>query len=77
MKWRPIETAPTDGTFVLGCYWGPWEKEYEQWRAPHTISFRAFHPNAPGKKKWRCADGRPAKCTHWMSLSELPEPPEK
>lgn len=75
MSWMPISTAPTDGTFVLGCYSGPWREEYEQWRAPQTISFRAFHPNAPGKTQWRDAHGKPGMWTHWLPLAALPAPP--
>ena len=71
-EWQPIETAPKDGTFVLACMSGPWRETYEQWRAPLTVAWRGFHPNAPGKATWRNADGKPVGPTHWMSI---PEPP--
>lgn len=71
-QWRPIETAPKDGTFVLACHVGPWAETYEQWRAPMTVAWRGFHPNAPGKKQWRNSDGKPVGPTHWMPL---PAPP--
>ena len=70
--WRPIATAPKDGTMILGCSPGPWKEHWQQWQAPKTIAFRSFHPNQPGKTEWRDAQGHPAACTHWMPL---PEPP--
>lgn len=76
-EWQPIETAPRDGTFVLGCVKPPsgaWIEEYEQWQAPRTVCWRGFHPNAPGKKQWRDANGRPFLPTHWQPL---PEPPKE
>ena len=72
VPWQPISNAPTDGTLVLGCYEGPWAAAYEQWRAPTTIAFRSFHPNAPGKKQWRDSKGSPGHWTHWQTL---PAPP--
>ena len=71
-EWRPIASAPKDGTFVLGCLGGSWEHEYDQWRMPTTICYRAYHPNAPGKRQWRNSVGHPCVCTHWIPL---PDPP--
>lgn len=76
-RWLPIEKAPQDGTFILACASGPWNEEYLQWRAPRTISFRAYHPNAPGKKCWRDSDGKPVIATHYLPLSALPTAPQE
>lgn len=79
--WIPIETAPKDGTMILGCkkppppgdgFTGRWTYAYEQGMAPVTIAWRSFHPNQPGKKTWRIADGKPYQPSHWQ---RLPEPP--
>lgn len=71
--WQPIETAPKDGSVVLGCYPPPWHESWSRWRAPQAVYWGVYHPNAPGKMTWRNgADGRPVSVTHWMPL---PEPP--
>lgn len=67
MSWRPIDTAPKDGTWVLvtrrGC--GP---EFVS-----CVSWRTYHPNAAGKAAWRDAAGHQQPLvTHWMPLPELP-----
>jgi len=72
MKWQPIETAPKDGTLILGCSDGPWVESWEQSRAPQTISFRSFHPNAPGKLQWRDKVGHPVFCKYWQPLPSYP-----
>jgi|APHM01.1.fsa_nt_gi Predicted transcriptional regulator len=66
MNWRPIETAPTDGTEVLlraktACYVG---------------SYRRGHGNdpAPVTRAWRASCcGRFTDPTHW---APLPSPPQ-
>jgi hypothetical protein len=62
MEWKPIETAPKDGTPVLGyhtgkmttVYWGLWNE------------WQLVEPGAYAEED----DWRP---THWMPL---PEPPQ-
>ena len=69
MTWKLIETAPADGTEVLGCRHepdAPWLYK------PTTVSFRTFHPNSPGKAAWRDATGHKVIVTHWR---EMPSPP--
>jgi hypothetical protein len=75
--WQLMETAPKDGSFVLACHGGPWHEQYEQWRAPMTVSWRAFHPNAPGKTTWRDATGRPVEPTYWMPMLDQPKAKEE
>jgi hypothetical protein len=81
-EWVSVETAPKDGTVILGCIadefdggaadpWPLWQQG-NQWRAPVSIAWRPFHVNAPGKAQWRLADGRPYSPTHWKPL---PDPP--
>lgn len=70
MNWQPIETAPKDGTRVLGYGMMPYEKE----PGIGTIAWDLDY------KQWQCepteaSEYLPEKCdvTHWMPL---PEPPE-
>lgn len=69
--WQPIDSAPADGTYVLVCYSGEWDNFPH--RLPKAAYFGAFHPNAPGKMKWRDAKGSSIEPTHWMPL---PSPPQ-
>ena len=74
-KWKPIETAPRDGTPVLLCVAGydPDDKYGWQGMAPFTGYFGTYHPNSPGNGEWRDDSGhrRPA-VTHWMPLPAAP-----
>lgn len=74
-EWQPIETAPKNGTPILGCTVLD-EAGYESWGWPSTIVWAAYHPNARGKECWRtshvCGNKMEA-VTHWMPL---PEPPK-
>lgn len=78
--WLPLSdgkggfTAPMDGTMILACGEGPWDKSWLIDRAPQTISYRTYHPNRPGKPQWRDKDGHPVYCTHWMVLMDGPTP---
>ena len=70
--WKPIESAPKDGTAVLGCV-GNAPGHY----APRMIVWAAYHPNAQGKECWRDAPicgNKMERVTHWMPL---PPPPGK
>jgi hypothetical protein len=61
-EWRPIETAPRDGTEVLTL------------RRAGLMSVAAYLPH--GKAEWCCADGgRLLNVTHWMPLPDPPEVP--
>lgn len=66
--WRPIETAPTDGTFVLLWPGNGWANH----RAP-TAGHRA--PSLmDGKSKWWDDEGQEISPTHWQPLPPPPEP---
>lgn len=72
MTWKPISSAPRDGTAILACY------------APHyvtngflpvAVQWRTYHPNARGNEEWRDSSGAKVRAiTHWMPL---PEPPKE
>jgi hypothetical protein len=65
MNWQPIETAPKDGTFILGYYADrPWLWDIVQWDAGYLGGawWGGGHEN----------DGPLFPPTHWMPL---PDPP--
>lgn len=68
MQWRPIETAPKDGTMILVC------NEGENLYSPTSAVWASYHPNAEGKKCWRTSRicGDKLNPTHWMPLSTMP-----
>lgn len=72
--WRPIETAPKDGTVILAWRFYPcavrWTGGGEEypWEAVHLGGYSTLHENA------FCA-GDP-HLTHWMPLPPAPEPQE-
>lgn len=74
-RWMHADTAPQDGTFFLACQrpddGSIWFKNWEQWKAPKTLSWRGFHPNRPGKETFRDAEGKPAHFDFWMPLDHL------
>jgi hypothetical protein len=80
-QWQPIETAPRDGTEVIGCYVREWAPGRVTTYGPWTVAFDG--------KKWRSSwhgnevlnymsdfgsDYKEPECdpTHWM---HLPHPP--
>lgn len=72
-RWRPIESAPKDGTPILACalYLG----RSDLGAHPRAVQWSAFHPNAPGKAAWRNMFGHKEEwLTHWMPL---PLPPKE
>lgn len=82
-KWQPIETAPRDGTRILGwvneaewaaiCWWetAPIELRYapqEQWQMSEASD---FPDDEAWYEHWRDTRYEP---THWMPLPAPPEP---
>lgn len=59
MEWQPIETAPKDGRYILGCY-------------KSDVFAMRFRPTHGTCYEWQLHDGYPECPTHWMPL---PEPP--
>lgn len=68
VRWRPIESAPKDGTYILIC-WVSCRPEVGRW-AEHE-----------GREGWicdsdECVPANQHDCTHWMPLP-LPAPDAK
>lgn len=67
-SWRPIESAPKDGTFVIA--WWRLDTDY----VPHVVHFVEHPQNAGQVAGWFDDYGASfSDPTHWMPL---PEPPE-
>jgi hypothetical protein len=62
--WQPIETAPKDGTIVLG-----WEPRAAKWK----IKFIAFQYMSGTGFWFNAAASGAVKATHWMPLPEGPK----
>jgi hypothetical protein len=83
MQWQPIETAPKDGTKIIGYgrteWLGSWQDSPRQTAPKTTAIIRwkepSFDDGSPGK--WLTKSCNPYKDemvpTHWMPL---PEPPK-
>lgn len=66
--WKPIKTAPTDGTVVLVCH-----KDRHVF-APEAAYFGTYHPNSVNGKTWRSVNSSTKiVVTHWMPLPNKPE----
>jgi hypothetical protein len=72
VTWQPIETAPKDGTRILGCIAPEGNMRYY---TPQVAVWACYHPNARGAECWRSSEigGHILTPTHWMPL---PEPPK-
>jgi hypothetical protein len=68
-QWQPIDTAPKDGTEILGYWHKPrsyWRTEFITWR------LKSFW-NEQGTEAWFDRNDEPFPATHWHPL---PPPPE-
>ena len=63
MDWKPIKTAPKDGTWFLGGWYfqGRWVGRLGQWNKHHRVFYEK-----PG--------AHIAPFTHWLPLPEPPKP---
>jgi hypothetical protein len=68
MKWKPIETAPKDGTKVL-----VWSKDYT-WEGIGIAFWGRSNPL--NRQAWlggHCGVDHISQPTHWMSLPKAPK----
>ena len=75
MEWQPIETAPKDGTEILGVYLnGKYDPEYSiiEWDGKGWVGkcegFRAIE-----REDDFHVDYFTPYCTHWMPLPKAPK----
>lgn len=69
--WKPIHSAPCDGTSVLVGYGTATLAHLD----PVVGFYGNYHPNSPGKQCWRCSHTR-AKIyepLYWMPIPGFPE----
>lgn len=64
--WHPIETAPKDGTIVLG-----WEPRASKWK----IKFMVYHRTRDGGYWTNAVNTGSVEATHWMPLPAPPSEP--
>lgn len=70
--WKPIETAPKDGTYVLlGNEGGTWVGEYAE---VYQSGYRPANPWSPVMLNVRHMKGDSLVPTHWMPLPSAPSP---
>lgn len=67
MEWQPIETAPKDGTEILGCI--AWSKKFKT----SVCLWRRSRYGGPAGYFARRGTYEQVNLTHWMPL---PEPPK-
>ena len=72
-EWKPISTAPKDGTHVL-----VWSNGVGHWVASFRLPMRG-EPQCEGHyvKEWRDGGGRWATPTHWQPLTTPPPEPQQ
>jgi len=74
MKWNNTKDnpPPKDGTPII-AWNGDWTVKGWECLWPEVISFRKYHPNAPGNACWRTANGnkRMGDPNFWLPLSIL------
>lgn len=76
--WKPIETAPRDGTPIL-VYLPTWERQPVRevhWAIPFEGASDGWWetPNAPRDPGYMIVEGTPHAPTHWMPLPAPPTP---
>ena len=82
MNWQPIETAPKDGTDILGCVAGfcpiviSWVDEIQHWS---YFCEEMFNHDDLSRYFWKvyCEKSRSGQetfePTHWMPLPQAPQ----
>lgn len=72
MTWRPIDSAPRDGTPILAC--STYANRSDIGAHPRTVRREIYHPNAPGEGTWRNKFGHKENfLTHWMPMMDSPK----
>lgn len=61
-EWQPIETAPKDGTYIVGRI-----KDY----SPVVLSWRAYTWGAAGEHRWRDCKGQIYRPIAWSVVPSL------
>lgn len=74
MEWKPIETAPKDGTHVL-CY-DPSHDEAKVYVVKYEPALKSFYNSCNRPERWIEASGEGYflwEPTHWMELPSEPK----
>lgn len=78
--WKPIETAPMDGSYVIVCRFRNgdelcWVKHSRWLTAEDVLEYEGYGMAEDYEAGWSDGndDGEPCYPTHWMPL---PQPPE-
>lgn len=76
MKWKTIESAPKDGTWILAVVKGfvPAVARWQDWQEGGSFEFVEAETFAEESHWQAFVDGTdPWQPTHWMPLPEKPE----
>ena len=72
MKWEPIETAPKDGTPIIGL-WGESAVERHWWVPQFAHMPPRWSPVSLDTHGCGCCGSDDEPPTHWMPKPELPK----
>ena len=71
-QWQPIESAPTDGRFLLGVWSGVWYNPRQRFNVFEASGYKDG-PSWAMKGHYRTEEGGAYKLHGWMSLPKVPE----
>ena len=71
LEWKPIESAPKDGTHILACDEKSWR--YGRWVGPPTVVHYWSNPGEEGfyTSVNEFEPQNPFTATHWMPLQDF------
>lgn len=72
MKWRLIDTAPKDGTPIIGLWGDDGAVQCEWWESPFKHMQSQWNPTSLPSHGCGCCGDSNVQPTHWIPVPELP-----